>query len=174
MPQENPPLLDKTMNTTEQIPRNLADVLASGLANIANNVKPDGSDISIDVPGMSATNVNDGFSELKGTLTELTTITPITVTAYDSKTTIDSPTQVIQVGKIVVCNIGIKLNGTFAYQDVLLKGFPVPTVEQYVKCTGGAYDAGFRLKTNGNFVISQIVTESNKLIYFSFCYVTNS
>lgn len=68
MPQENPPLLDKTMNTTESTPRNLADVLASGLANIANNVKPDGSDISISVPGMSATNVDDGFSELKGTL----------------------------------------------------------------------------------------------------------
>lgn len=43
-------------------------MLASGLANIANNVKPDGSDISIDVPGMSANNANDGFSELKQSL----------------------------------------------------------------------------------------------------------
>jgi hypothetical protein len=77
MPQENPPLLDKTMNTTETNPRNLADVLASGLANIANNVKPDGSDISISVPGMSATNVDDGFSELKGTLDGLQTIDTI-------------------------------------------------------------------------------------------------
>lgn len=68
MPQDNPPLLDKTMNTTEQTPRNLADVLASGLASIANNVKPDGSDISISVPGMSANNVDDGFSELKQSL----------------------------------------------------------------------------------------------------------
>lgn len=72
MPQDNPPLLDKTMNTTEQTSRNLADVLAEELKNIANNVKPDGSDISIDVPGMSATNVDDGFSELKGTLDDKT------------------------------------------------------------------------------------------------------
>ena len=71
MPQDNPPLLDKTMNTTEQTSRNLADVLAEELKNIANNVKPDGRDISIDVPGMDADNVNDGFSELKGTLTSL-------------------------------------------------------------------------------------------------------
>lgn len=63
-----PIALDESLNTTESTPRNIADVLASGLANIANNVKPDGSDISIDVPGMSAHNVNDGFSELKGTL----------------------------------------------------------------------------------------------------------
>ena len=69
--QYEPIVKDSTLNTTEQTPRNLADVLSSGLANIANNVKPDGSDISIDVPGMSAHNVDDGFSELKGTLVSL-------------------------------------------------------------------------------------------------------
>lgn len=66
-----PIALDESLNTTENTPRNIADVLASGLSSIANNVKPDGSDISIDVPGMSATNVDDGFSELKGTLVNL-------------------------------------------------------------------------------------------------------
>lgn len=69
-----PIALDETFNTTESTPRNLADVLASGLANIANNVKPDGSDISIDVPGMSANNVDDGFSELKQSLTDPTKV----------------------------------------------------------------------------------------------------
>lgn len=94
MPQDNPPLLDKTMNTTESTPRNLADVLASGLANIANNVKPDGSDISIDVPGMSATNVDDGFSELKQSLAnkEWTRILNETASSrnYDETKSIDS------------------------------------------------------------------------------------
>lgn len=70
--QYEPIVKDSTLNTTEQNPRNLADVLASGLANIANNVKPDGSDISIDVPGMSANNVDDGFSELKQSLDDKT------------------------------------------------------------------------------------------------------
>ena len=66
--QYEPIVKDSTLNTTEQTPRNLADVLAEGLEDIANNVKPDGSDISIDVPGMSANNVDDGFSELKQSL----------------------------------------------------------------------------------------------------------
>lgn len=66
-----PIALDESLNTTENTPRNIADVLASGLSSIANNVKPDGSDISIDVPGMSATNVDDGFSELKGTFAKI-------------------------------------------------------------------------------------------------------
>ena len=70
MPTQNPPVLDSTMKTTESTPRNLADVLASGLSSIANNVKPDGSDISISVPGMTANNVNDGFSELKSSLVD--------------------------------------------------------------------------------------------------------
>lgn len=95
-----PIALDESLNTTEQTPRNLADVLASGLASIANNVKPDGSDISIDVPGMSANNVNDGFSELKGTLgnldglktvTNLNTITTSGVCKYDGNS-IGAPT----------------------------------------------------------------------------------
>lgn len=94
--QYEPIVKDSTLNTTEQTPRNLADVLASGLANIANNVKPDGSDISIDVPGMSATNVNDGFSELKQsldnldglkTVTNLNTITTSGVCKYDGGST---------------------------------------------------------------------------------------
>lgn len=73
MPQDNPPLLDKTMNTTESTPRNLADVLAEGLEDIANNVKPDASDIDLSpISGMSANNVNDGFSELKQSLDKKT------------------------------------------------------------------------------------------------------
>lgn len=73
--QYEPIVKDSTLNTTEQNPRNLADVLASGLANIANNVKPDGSDISIDVPGMSANNANDGFIELKQSLDNYESVT---------------------------------------------------------------------------------------------------
>lgn len=91
MPQDNPPLLDKTMNTTESTPRNLADVLASGLANIANNVKPDGSDISIDVPGMSANNVDDGFSELKQSLDGLSKWENVYFQTYKNQTTFEIP-----------------------------------------------------------------------------------
>jgi hypothetical protein len=89
MPQENPPLLDKTMNTTEQTPRNLADVLADELVisdlvtqataivtklqALINAVKPNASDIPLDpITGMSANNVQSGISELKGTLDGIT------------------------------------------------------------------------------------------------------
>ena len=91
MPQENPPLLDKTMNTTESTPRNLADVVAdetgdlvvqaqaivTKLQALINAVKPDASDIPLDpITGMSANNVQLGISELKGTLTDLGFGTP--------------------------------------------------------------------------------------------------
>lgn len=104
MPQDNPPLLDKTMNTTEQTPRNLADVLASGLANIANNVKPDGSDISISVPGMSANNVDDGFSELKQSLT-LKTYGSVNYQATSINYEYTGLTFTIPTGKTAIVNV---------------------------------------------------------------------
>ena len=72
MPTQNPPVLDSTMKTTESTPRNLADVLASGLSSIANNVKPDAADIPLaPITGMSADDVQEGISELKSSLVNL-------------------------------------------------------------------------------------------------------
>jgi hypothetical protein len=90
MPQDNPPLLDKTMNTTESTPRNIADVLADELVisdlvtqataivtklqALINAVKPNAGDIPLDpITGMSANNVQLGISELKGTLDSIST-----------------------------------------------------------------------------------------------------
>ena len=75
-----PIALDETFNTTESTPRNIADVLAEGLDDLANAVKPDASDIDLaPISGMSATNVQSGISELKGTL--------VNKIAFDTETT---------------------------------------------------------------------------------------
>ena len=65
----SPIALDESFNTTENTSRNIADVLADELSNLADAVKPDAGDIALDtISGMSANNVQDGIEELKGTL----------------------------------------------------------------------------------------------------------
>lgn len=105
MPQDNPPLLDKTMNTTESTPRNLADVLAEGLEDIANNVKPDASDITLDpITGMSANNVQLGISELKGTFDDLGTINNVVPYGNTPVVSIDKGGS-SKIGKLAFVNI---------------------------------------------------------------------
>ena len=62
-----PPALDKSINTTEQTPRNIADVLAEELARIAENIlPPNAEDIAYDntASGLTATNVQDAIDEV--------------------------------------------------------------------------------------------------------------
>lgn len=83
-----PIALDESLNTTESTPRNIADVLADELVisdlvtqaqaivtklqGIISAVKPDASDIPLaPIAGMVADDVQEGISELKGTLTDL-------------------------------------------------------------------------------------------------------
>lgn len=64
-----PIALDESLHTTESTPRNLADVLAEGLSDLADSVKPSASDIPISpISGMSADDVQEGLSELKQSL----------------------------------------------------------------------------------------------------------
>ena len=146
MPQENPPLLDKTMNTTESTPRNLADVLASGLANIANNVKPDGSDISISVPGMSANNVNDGFSELKQSLDALDTVDDIKYVR--GKADISSTTYNTVLLKIQKFITDLVTDGHYTKFDVIINSGGRYSFQGYVYPEKN-YGAGILLSYDG-------------------------
>ena len=147
-----PIALDETFNTTESTPRNLADVLASGLANIANNVKPDGSDISIDVPGMSATNVDDGFSELKGTLTNNNNtsllnddnkLIALDTTKYPSGVTNHTTgiSRYTKIGSVVCLFLNLKSTTTgtgLTFNNILPTGFrPLDAPNNFVISDGG-------------------------------------
>lgn len=62
-----PIALDESINTTEQTPRNIADVLAEELARIAGNIlPPNASQIAYDntASGLTATNVQDAIDEV--------------------------------------------------------------------------------------------------------------
>ena len=62
-----PIALDESINTTEQTPRNIADVLAEELKGIADNIlPPNASQIAYDntASGLTATNVQDAIDEI--------------------------------------------------------------------------------------------------------------
>ena len=62
-----PIALDESINTTEQTPRNIADVLAEELKGIADNIlPPNAEDIAYDntASGLTATNVQDAIDEV--------------------------------------------------------------------------------------------------------------
>lgn len=72
----SPIALDESFNTTENTSRNIADVLADELSNLADAVKPDAGDIALDtISGMSANNVQDGIEELKQSLDNYESVT---------------------------------------------------------------------------------------------------
>lgn len=96
-----PIALNESFNTTENTPRNIADVIADNgddlitqaqaiatkLQALINAVKPNASDIPLaPITGMNADDVQEGISELKDTLTNFT---PFTVTIENAEGTSD-------------------------------------------------------------------------------------
>ncbi len=61
-----PPALDESLNTTEVQSRNVADVLAQELQNLASSVKPSADEIDFDNTGtsLSSTNVEGAIKEV--------------------------------------------------------------------------------------------------------------
>lgn len=86
----SPIALDESFNTTENTSRNIADVLADELSNLADAVKPDAGDIALDtISGMSANNVQDGIEELKQSLDDIADISTFTLTVANKTGTSD-------------------------------------------------------------------------------------
>lgn len=104
----SPIALDESFNTTENTSRNIADVLADELSNLADAVKPDAGDIALDtISGMSANNVQDGIEELKQSLGDLNTYFSKTLLATDIKlasdpTIVSGQLRVYQYGHVVI------------------------------------------------------------------------
>lgn len=103
----SPIALDESFNTTENTSRNIADVLADELSNLADAVKPDAGDIALDtISGMSANNVQDGIEELKQSLDDLNVrgaycfgLTPFTTDKTISNTEIDIYSETVTLTK---------------------------------------------------------------------------
>ena len=118
-----PIALDESLNTTESTPRNIADVLADELVisdlvtqaqaivtklqGIISAVKPDASDIPLaPITGMVADDVQEGISELKGTLDDvIATLITHSATQYligtlKFKGSYNDATVRLQIGKL--------------------------------------------------------------------------
>ena len=112
----SPIALDESFNTTENTSRNIADVLADELSNLADAVKPDAGDIALDtISGMSANNVQDGIEELKQSLA--------TYSYYDFAPKV----QVQRYGHVVTLSIGAWYN----FADLVIPAEYRPNTQIY-------------------------------------------
>ena len=87
-----PIALDKSINTTEVSPRNIADVLAEELARIAENIlPPNAEDIAYDnsASGLTATNVQDAIDEIISSQSEVIADTMADLTENKTATVTD-------------------------------------------------------------------------------------
>lgn len=87
-----PIALDKSINTTEVSPRNIADVLAEELARIAENIlPPNAEDIAYDntESGLTATNVQDAIDEVISSQSEVIADTMADLTENKTATVTD-------------------------------------------------------------------------------------
>ena len=87
-----PIALDESINTTEQTPRNIADVLAEELKGIADNIlPPNASQIAYDntVSGLTATNVQDAIDEVISSQSEVIADTMADLTENKTATVTD-------------------------------------------------------------------------------------
>ena len=87
-----PIALDESINTTEQTPRNIADVLAEELKGIADNIlPPNASQIAYDNTdsGLTATNVQDAIDEIISSQSEVIADTMADLTENKTATVTD-------------------------------------------------------------------------------------
>lgn len=157
----SPIALDESFNTTETTPRNIADVVAdetgdlvtqataivTKLQALINAVKPNASDIPLDpITGMSATNVQSGISELKGTLDVLENNThKFAITTSD--TTIVLPS--VYRGVLITCDSDSTRCGMwmiFSYSDG--SGSKVSMFSSATGITITNTSNGIKVKTN--------------------------
>lgn len=113
---------------------------------LAAAVKPNASDIPLTPPsGMTATNVQDGFSEIKQSLSDLTTGELGQMTKVGTKFNFGSQNVTLHIGRVMQCTLVITVTSAITDGETFIKlpkAMRIPCVFLLANDAGTLYKVG--------------------------------
>jgi len=162
-----PIALDESINTTEQTPRNIADVLAEELKGIADNIlPPNASRIAYDntASGLTATNVQDAIDEVISSQADVIADTMADLTENKTATVTDGVADFETIDGSLVKSLVVSIEPSqsgYTQEDVTVvgKNRQVLTVEDIKSLSTSVTWVGNSCVLNG--ITYTILTNSN-------------